>query len=306
MKNNFKLPTILMVSVVPLLLLSNALARKTIITYDSNDVNLPIPDMNTIDSNLFIPDSWTIVDVNVALCILHNWNSDLDVYLIHDGVRVELLTDVGVNVDDFNCIILDDECSIPITAGEPPFIGCYKPEGKLYNFDGLSAKGVWTLEITDDEKGDTGTLISWRLILELSYIEPNNPQPEDGAEDVSAYTCLSWNDPGADPNSTTWDVHISLGKDPNAPAWIIPGLNEPNCCPCSSLCGLETWQEYFWHVVAKDPNYGNRPGPIWSFKTACPVDLNHDGIKDINDVNIFIDKWLEAISCSVPKESESN
>jgi subtilisin-like proprotein convertase family protein len=87
----------------------------------------------------------------------------------------------------------------------------------------------------------------------------------------------------------TYDVY--LGTDRNALELIAPGLEQRYYCPR----GLESWRLYFWKVVAKNPS-GETPGPIWSFQTECPVDLNHDGVVDIQDVYIFIGKWLQSLS----------
>jgi len=135
--------------------------------YCSNDVPREIEDEDTITSTLVITDSGTIADLNVKLDISHSYIKDLDVFLIGpDMTRVELFTDVGGSGDSFSDTILDDEASSPVTQGSAPFAGSYKPEGKLSDFDGKNITGTWTLEVTDDAGGDTGTLNSWCLIVE--------------------------------------------------------------------------------------------------------------------------------------------
>ncbi len=96
---------------------------------------------------------------------------------------------------------------------------------------------------------------------------------------------------------TTWDVY--LGTNPSALKLVATNLNEQYFCPCGSQipCVLDSWTWYFWKVVTKGPS-SEMPGPIWSFKTMCPVDLNHDGIVDEHDLDIFIERWLEAVSSS--------
>ena len=49
-----------------------------------------------------------------------------------------------------------------------PYSGVYRPEGVLAGFDGQAMNGTWTLEITDDSNRQTGTLISWALVV--SYV----------------------------------------------------------------------------------------------------------------------------------------
>ena len=97
--------------------------------------------------------------MNVEIDISHTNDSDLDVFLIApDGTRVQLFTDVGSNGDDFTGTTLDDEASSSIVQGSAPFSGSFQPEESLNSFDGVDAQGVWTLEITDDRRRQTGVL----------------------------------------------------------------------------------------------------------------------------------------------------
>ena len=134
--------------------------------YSSSDVPQVISDYTTIDSNMVISQSAFITDINVKLNITHGFDSDLDVFLIApDTTRIELFTDVG-NGANFTNTIIDDEAATAITSGASPFTGTYRPEGSLAALDGKNFNGTWTLEITDDASGDTGTLNSWSLINE--------------------------------------------------------------------------------------------------------------------------------------------
>jgi hypothetical protein len=74
-----------------------------------------------------------------------------------------LFQDIGGSGNNFTNTYLDDEAAASITSGAPPFTGIFRPVGSFSVVDGLSMTGVWTLEITDDAGGDTGTLLrSWR------------------------------------------------------------------------------------------------------------------------------------------------
>ncbi len=118
-----------------------------------------------------VPDELTIGDVNVTLNINHTRDQDLDVFLISpSGTRVELFTDVGGNEDNFLGTTLDDDAATPITTATAPFSGVYRPEGSLADFQGEDGLGSWTLEVTDDRKGETGSLTNWSL--EIIGAEP--------------------------------------------------------------------------------------------------------------------------------------
>lgn len=132
------------------------------VAYVSLDVPVAITDSSTVTSTIDIADTGTIYDVNVGLDITHTWNSDLDIFLISPaGTRIELSTDnSGAN---YTSTIFDDEAGTLITAGSAPFTGSFVPEAVLFTLDGESITGTWTLEITDDMGGDTGTLDAWNL-----------------------------------------------------------------------------------------------------------------------------------------------
>jgi subtilisin-like proprotein convertase family protein len=113
--------------------------------------------------------SGIITDVNINLRIVHSWAADLDVYLISpDGTQVELFTDVGGSSNGFENTTLDDEAGTSIRDGSYPFIGTYRPEGSLSDFDGEDANGTWTLRVIDDAYQDIGILNDWSLNFETT------------------------------------------------------------------------------------------------------------------------------------------
>ena len=130
-----------------------------------------IPDEGTMASTLVIDDKGIIEDLDVKVNISHDWDSELDVYLIApDDTRVELFTDVGGSKDDFNDTVLDDEALISITEGSAPFTGSYRPEGSLGDQIGKEIQGEWKLEITDDSWYGSGILNSWLLTIDKADV----------------------------------------------------------------------------------------------------------------------------------------
>lgn len=142
----------------------------------SNNSPVTIPDLSKITSNLNVSGLPTsIVDVNVTLNIKHNWDSDLDVFLISPtGTRVQLFTDVGGSGSNFTNTTLDDEAATSITSGIAPFNGSFKPEGLLSAFDNKNPNGTWKLEVTDDEIAVAGTLNSWSLQFTVQTVGVGN------------------------------------------------------------------------------------------------------------------------------------
>ncbi|HPR65213.1 MAG TPA: proprotein convertase P-domain-containing protein [Thermoanaerobaculia bacterium] len=136
-------------------------------TYTSTDVPKSITDNNTVTSTVTVSDTNVISDVNVTIISLtHTYDGDLDIFLIApNSTRVELTTDNGGTGENFTNTVFDDSAATSITAGAAPFTGSFRPEGSLATLNGIASNGIWTLEITDDAGGDTGTLTSWSLTL---------------------------------------------------------------------------------------------------------------------------------------------
>lgn len=147
----------------------------TVTVSSTNPVN--IPDNSSIFPSPQLSVSGlagTITDLNVKVNITHTWDEDLDVFLVSpSGTRVELFTDVGQTSDNFENTTLDDSATRDIAIGNAPFIGKWKPEGLLADFNGEAPNGLWTLEVTDDQASDTGTLADWSLTIRTqSFSEP--------------------------------------------------------------------------------------------------------------------------------------
>ncbi len=114
-----------------------------------NDGTLFIPRQGTVTSEIEVEDTFDILDLNVTVSILHPNVEDLQLVLIGpDGTQVLLAQDLapGANISRTT---FDDEASVPIAAGTPPFIGTFRPIGDLTDFEGLSVQGTWSLQITD-------------------------------------------------------------------------------------------------------------------------------------------------------------
>jgi len=142
-------------------------------TYPSAPATQPIPDLGTINSVLNVPASaGSIKDLAVDLNIAHTFDADLDVTLTHvpTGTSLPLFNDVGGTDAGFQ-IRLDDEAGTDIATADNPadgsISGFFNPIGSnvLSVFDGEDASGKWVLTITDDSGGDTGTLMSWALVV---------------------------------------------------------------------------------------------------------------------------------------------
>ena len=154
-----------------------AYSPATTTTYTKN-ASLSIKDLKTVASTIVVSGGTSFIyDLDVRVNITHGNDADLDIFLIApDGTRVMLSTDNGGSGDNFTNTIFDGEAAVSIWEGTAPFTGRYRPEGMEgdYNFrgpstlnllNGKSANGTWTLEIYDDNRGRSGTLVNWSLIV---------------------------------------------------------------------------------------------------------------------------------------------
>ncbi len=119
---------------------------------------------------------------------------------------------------------------------------------------------------------------------------PSNPNPPDGATDVSINTILSWNcsDPDGDP--LTYDVYFGTSSPPPL---VYSNLTTNSYNP--GTLNFDT--TYFWEIIAWDDSNAYTTSPIWSFTTrtnsppftpANPIPANGS-----TNVNIDVDlSWV--------------
>ena len=145
--------------------IQSANAQRTIV-YTSENVPVAIPDgpAGIVESTLGIPDYYWIIDINVVLTITHTFDQDLRIYLEAPNEDVDILGfECGQSGDSYIETRFDDEATVDICDGMPPFTGSFRPFHPLSIFDGRFSNGVWTLRVTDNWHGDTGILQAWRM-----------------------------------------------------------------------------------------------------------------------------------------------
>lgn len=152
-----------------------------VLTYESSDVPLAIPDGpgRSVESLLTINDYYPITDVNVILTITHTFVFDLAIYLeAPDEDVVRLYFHCSASGENLTDTHFDDEASIAICAGAPPYTGTYRPNHPLTPFDGRRNNGTWILRVADDAALDVGTLQSWSLEMTVDTTVNANLPPQ--------------------------------------------------------------------------------------------------------------------------------
>lgn len=113
------------------------------VTEFGGDASVAIPDNNAngVSHTLTVNDDVTIGSLNVKLAIEHTYIGDLRVVLSKDGTEVVLHDRTGGGTNDINQTY------------------------DVAEFDGTSARGTWTLKISDHAGQDVGKLVNFTLAV---------------------------------------------------------------------------------------------------------------------------------------------
>ena len=149
------------------------------------DVPLVIPDDGGASgdmaaSTFFVPNGALLNDVDVFVDIEHPWVGDLQISLTSpSGTTIVLLDRPGVPESVVGCssndmqVTFDDDASADLedhcTGSFPWFVGEARPVGSLADLEGEFSEGEWTLTVSDNSAGDTGTIIDWELRLDPPF-----------------------------------------------------------------------------------------------------------------------------------------
>lgn len=118
-----------------------------------------------ITSTLNVSTLQVVDDLDVTVDITHSWIEDVQLSLESPaGTVVTLVSGAGGQGDNFEQTVFDDDASIPISQGRPPFSGSFLPEQPLSLFTGEESSGEWTLTVVDNNPPlNHGTLNSWSI-----------------------------------------------------------------------------------------------------------------------------------------------
>ncbi len=131
--------------------------------YNNNSsVSIPDNDPNGITSTIQVSDSYSISDLNVSVNISHTYIQDLKIKLTSPtGTQVTLFNQNCSSQD--NIVVTFDDDGASMDCGQMAAGNTYHPVGNLSDFNGENVNGTWTLFVSDNYNGDTGTLNSWSI-----------------------------------------------------------------------------------------------------------------------------------------------
>ena len=171
---------------------------------DSPALAIPDNDPTGVTTTISITEDVIIDDLNVDLDITHTWVGDLIITLTSPaGTSVTMIDRIGTTTGGVGCggddilATLDDAAAQPVETqcgtGVPSIDGTFSPNNPLAAFNGESTLGDWTISISDNASGDTGTLNNWGITY--SYANTNTDVVielgPDGTADIDPYDIIN-------------------------------------------------------------------------------------------------------------------
>ena len=165
---------------------------------------IPAPGLTgpgVVMSTIVVPDNFIVQGdstssgvsgLRVQIKLTYPNDPDLSATLYYDmgqpgEVAVPLFSGVGsgVGTANFTETIFDDQSATPIANGSAPFFATFDPQMPLSAFEGLDAKGNWTLVITNSTTGSgaVGTFNGWSLSFQKPL--PTSGLGENGSDNVT-------------------------------------------------------------------------------------------------------------------------
>jgi subtilisin-like proprotein convertase family protein len=144
--------------------------------YSSGTIRAAVPDEETLERSIRVPDSGAVSEVSVYVRLSHPRVSDLTLTLVSPrGTEVVLFrrrggmgADLGVGKRGCaldNGAVFGDSGEVPLELGDAPFNDYFVPEEPVARLHGEQARGRWTLRVEDGVAGGRGTLHCWGIVV---------------------------------------------------------------------------------------------------------------------------------------------
>lgn len=172
----------------------------------------------------------TVSQLTVGLYITHTFTFDLQLQLIApDGTSVILSQNRGGQGDNFGSSCspdnfrtrFDDSAILPVSAGNPPFIGTFRPDQPLSNLNlksGTNVNGIWRLKVVDQIPIDTGTIQCWSLFLSPQICTDGGG--ECAGSDLAA-TMIANPNPAITSSNLTYTIQVTNNGPSTAKAVVL-------------------------------------------------------------------------------------
>jgi hypothetical protein len=264
---------------LPLVLLAGVPAMAQV--YSSGSINQAIPDPGSTTNTIHISGGpASVTNLHVVVLVRHPWDADVGMALVRGDTYLRLVADNGGGGQNYYLTRFDDAAPTSITAGVPPFVGSYRPQGgvlvpapaatdplppnaapNLAAFNGQAADGDWTLWVEDDTAFLSGSLRYWSLEFNGAHDPNGDPTPP-----------ATFTDLGTVSDAHTGTVAQGLSMVPGQVRFFKLVLTQAVTAP--KYLDLDTAGS------ALDPNQFGLPNDtmIWLFdNNGTPLVANDDG-----------------------------
>jgi hypothetical protein len=182
-------------TVTPTEFFSYYILNDTVATVCASGLPLSIPAYDSTFKTINVTHAGRLLDLNVNLSILHTYDKEINLFLISpSGREVVLSTKNGTQLDNYTSTVFDDEATVYIQQGRPPYTGSFKPEQSLSAFDDTLTTGIWTLKIINVGPA-IGTLTDLCLLLTFDnsdyYVDAALPFSGNGRSWPTAFKTIS-------------------------------------------------------------------------------------------------------------------
>ena len=196
----------------------------------AEDVNMNIPDRDTVYAELYVEDNVDISTMAVRIDNLtHTYVGDMMIWLESPWAqRVLLSSRNGGSGDNMISCQFDDQAGQSIANGIAPFDGHYWPEQPLSSFSGNPCRGTWKLVMYDAANQDHGTLHDWSLYFTgTQFLEGDVWGQVTNENSLPVENCDVWFEP-ANTTVTTdengmWEMWLPVGN------WSLDFFAESYC-----------------------------------------------------------------------------
>ncbi len=133
----------------------------------------------------------------------------------------------------------------------------YTPAGLAFN-----TQYYWKI-VSWDNQGATTAGPEWSFMTQINNPPnaPSNPDPQNGAENVSLNKVLTWSGGDPDPGDTvTYDVYFGITSPPPK---VINNQSTLSYTPAD----MNFNEHYYWKIIAWDSGDLSTSSPIWEFFT---------------------------------------
>lgn len=290
--------------------------------YPSTDVPTAIPDEGSVASTVTIPDIGPVTSLRLHMNGTHTFDGDLDATLTSPALTTRsLFSNICGSFDNFSVYLGDGAIDALVCPPTEPTV-LRTPAESFAPFLGEGAGGDWTLTISDQAAGNTGTLDGWSLevcsVCGDGILNDGETCDDGNLDDGDC--CSSDCDTAAIDGTVCEDGNMCTVNETCVAGHCVEGgpLACDPCLVCDAELGCVVPEVVYpcqqpptagsmiqLHHNADDPG---RDSLLWRWRSETPVELDEFGAPDVStDISLCIyDGSLLVLSSTIPAAQACN